>query len=103
MNARSRNRCRAHEIVLEFATPVVNFLPINGDSRWGGDAEPDFVSLDRHDFDADVAVDHDFLADSPCENQHEHSSVCCLDPLATDPTSSERPAIRRRGNEKSSA
>jgi hypothetical protein len=63
---------------VEPRAPLVNFLAIDGDAGRGGDPQPDLVALDLHYLDANVAVDHDFVAETPCENQHDHSSSVAL-------------------------
>jgi len=64
-------------VEFDFGFSIVDFLPVYSDGRRGVDAQSDSVPLDRNDHDPNVAVNHDFFANSPCEYQHVHSSVRC--------------------------
>src|SRR6266478_5720588 len=71
----SRRRLRPVTRILKLAASFVHFQSVEGDRRRGADAQQHVASLDRDDPHANIAVDHDLLPDSPCENQHSYFSV----------------------------
>jgi hypothetical protein len=53
----------------------VDFTAIDRNRGWSADPQPNPIAIDCHDRDSDVAVDHDFFAETSCENEHDRSSV----------------------------
>jgi hypothetical protein len=59
---------------IEAGTAIMDFHAIDSNFGRGTDAQSHLASLNSGDQDVDVAVNDDFLANLPCEYEHDYSS-----------------------------